>query len=170
MRGRSPSRVDPFNPRTETNNVLIEKNAVTNNNRPNTSEDPDLQRIPSGTGILSVGSDDLRIRKNEVTGNNTFGVAITQNPLAAQDPRIDPNPDGNQVRLNVIVENGAQPADALPGVDLFYDGSGRGNCFAGNVFKTASVPDIEASFPCHDTADVASSTEPGLGSTQASRR
>jgi parallel beta-helix repeat protein len=158
--------VDPFNPRVETDNVTIEKNAVIRNNLPNKSEDIDLQRIPSGTGILSVGSDNLRIRKNEVVGNNTFGVAITQNPVAMQDPRIDPNPDGNQVRLNLVVENGAQPANALPGVDLFYDGSGRGNCFADNTFTTASLPSIEASFTCHDV-DVASSTGHSAGSMRA---
>jgi parallel beta-helix repeat protein len=141
--------VDPFNPRTETSGVLIEKNVILKNNLPNTSTEADIGRIPSGTGILNVGSDQLTIRKNTVSGNNTFGVAITTNPLAAQDPRgIDPNPDGNQVRLNVIVDNGAQPPPTFPGADLFYDGSGQGNCFSENTFRTAVPQDIEISFAC----------------------
>jgi parallel beta-helix repeat protein len=140
--------VDPFNPLTKTDNVIIEKNDVARNNSPNKSTDEDLQRIPSGTGILNVGGDKLSIRKNNVAGNNTFGIAITQNPIAAEDPRIDPNPDGTEVRENVIVDNGSAPADALPGGDIFYDGAGTGNCFADNTFKTATPPNVETSFPC----------------------
>jgi parallel beta-helix repeat protein len=142
--------VDPGNPRTETSDVLIARNRIENNNRPNTSTEGDLERIPSGAGILIVGSDNVRIRRNEVTGNNTFGVAITQNPLASQDPRnIDPNPDGDEVRRNVVVNNGTRPSGGLPAADLFYDGSGQDNCFARNRFVTSVPPKIEASFPCH---------------------
>jgi parallel beta-helix repeat protein len=142
--------VDPFNPRTKTSDVLIATNRIDANNRPNTSTEGDLERIPSGAGILIVGSDNVRIRANEVAGNNTFGVAITQNPLASQDPRkIDPNPNGHEVRLNVVVDNGTNPPPGLPGADLFYDGTGQDNCFAHNRFKTSVPPNIEASFPCH---------------------
>ena len=31
---------------------------------------------------------DFTIRKNTVTGNNTFGVAIIANPEAREDPRV----------------------------------------------------------------------------------
>src|SRR5712671_4293690 len=44
--------VDPFNPRTETSDVLIASNRIDNNNRTNTSTDEDLARIPSGAGVL----------------------------------------------------------------------------------------------------------------------
>jgi parallel beta-helix repeat protein len=142
--------VDPFNPRTETSDVLIAANRINANNRPNTSTEGDLERIPSGAGILIVGSDNVRIRTNEVTDNNTLGVAILQNPLASQDPRnIDPNPNGDEVRRNVVIKNGAHPSPGLPGADLFYDGSGNGNCFAQNKFGTSVPPSIEAIFPCH---------------------
>ena len=141
--------VDPFNPRTETSDVLIAANRIDANNRPNTSTEGDLERIPYGAGILIVGSDNVRIRTNEVTNNNTLGVAILQNPLASQDPReIDPNPNGDEVRRNVVVKNGAHPSPGLPGADLFYDGSGDGNCFAHNKFDTSVPPKIEAIFPC----------------------
>jgi parallel beta-helix repeat protein len=142
--------VDPFNPLTETSDVLIATNRIDANNRPNTSTQGDLERIPSGAGILIVGSDNVRIRTNEMADNNTFGVAITQNPLASKDPRkIDPNPNGHEVRLNVVVNNGTNPPPGLPGADLFYDGTGQDNCFARNRFKTSVPPNIEASFPCH---------------------
>jgi hypothetical protein len=142
--------VDPFNPRTETSDVLIATNRIDANNRPNTSTEGDLARIPSGAGVLIVGSDNVRVRANEVTGNNTLGVAITQNPIVSQDPRkIDPNPNDDEVRRNVVVNNGAHPSPGLPGADLVYDGSGQGNCFAQNRFATSVPPKIEASFPCH---------------------
>jgi parallel beta-helix repeat protein len=142
--------VDPFNPRTETSDVLIAMNRIDANNRPNTSTEGDLARIPSGAGVLIVGNDNVRVRANEVTGNNTLGVAITQNPIVSQDPRkIEPNPNGDEVRRNVVVNNGAHPSPRLPGADLVYDGSGQGNCFAQNRFATSVPPKIEASFPCH---------------------
>ena len=141
--------VDPFNPRTQTSDVLIAANRIEANNRPNTSTEGDLERIPAGAGILIVGSDNVKIRTNEVTGNNTLGVAILQNPIASLDPRkIDPNPNGDEVRRNVVVKNGAQPSPGLPGADLFYDGSGNGNCFADNKFGTSVPPNIEAIFRC----------------------
>ena len=80
-----------------------------------------------------------------MVGNNTFGVAITQNPLGSPDQI----PNGHQVRLNVVVDNGTKASNGLPGADLFYDGSGQDNCFARNRFTTAVPPNIEASFPCH---------------------
>jgi len=140
--------VDPLNPLTSTNNVLIESNSVLSNNLPNRASEPALARIPVGTGILNVGSDNMRILNNKIEGNNTLGVAITQNPLASQDPRIDPNPDGNEVRQNVVLDNGMQPTQNLPGADLFYDRSGKDNCFSNNTFKTAIPTDIETQFPC----------------------
>jgi parallel beta-helix repeat protein len=51
------SIVDPFSPRTETSDVLIAANRIGSNNRPNTSTEGDLERIPSGAGILIIGSD-----------------------------------------------------------------------------------------------------------------
>jgi parallel beta-helix repeat protein len=135
--------VDASNPRTETSDVLIAANRINANNRQNTSMEGDLERIPSGAGILIVGSDNVRVRNNEVVGNNTFGVAITQNPLAS--PGQIPN--GHRVRLNVVVDNGTKP-NGLPGADLFYDGSGQDNCFARNRFMTSVPPNIEVGFPC----------------------
>ena len=90
--------VDPLNPRTGTDKVLIENNVVEDNNRPNESTEGDLQMIPAGTGIMNVGGDGFTIRNNTVRGNNTFGVATLFNPLFRQDPRIEPNPDNNKVR------------------------------------------------------------------------
>jgi parallel beta-helix repeat protein len=140
--------VDPFNPRTETSSGLIEGNKVAQNNLPNTSTEADIGRIPSGTGILLVGTDLITVRENTAIGNNTLGVAVTANPLAPEDSRINPDPTGNQIILNTLTGNGGQPGPTLPGADLFYDGSGQGNCFGHNTFKTAVPPNIESAYPC----------------------
>jgi parallel beta-helix repeat protein len=141
--------VDPFNPRTETSNVLIANNRINANNRPNTSTDEDLARLPSGVGVFVVGSDHVKIRTNEVTGNDTAGIAITYNPLASEDSRIATgDANNNEVRLNDVLENGTNPS-GFAGADLFYDESGQGNCFAQNRFATSVPANIEAIYPCH---------------------
>jgi hypothetical protein len=80
-----------------------------------------------------------------VTDNKSLGVAIFRNPLMSQDP----DPNGDEVRRNLVVGNGLHASSGLPGVDLFYDTSGSGNCFARNKFGTSVPPNIETAFPCH---------------------
>jgi hypothetical protein len=69
------------------------------------------------------------------------------------DPRIEPDADFNQVRGNVVLHNGRHPDPVraiTPGADIVYDGTGTGNCFADNVFKTEFPAGITALFPCGD--------------------
>lgn len=137
-----------------TENIRIERNLVQQNNLPNPvsadSGDP-VGVIPTGTGILNVGGDSVIIRNNIVIENDTLGIAIVQNGFAALDPRIEPNPDGNEVRGNVILRNGRHP-DAVrattPGADIVYDGTGAGTCFANNIFREAFPDGITRSFRC----------------------
>jgi parallel beta-helix repeat protein len=133
-------------PRTE--HVRLERNLVLENNAPNPvsadSDDP-LGRLPTGTGILNLGGDRVVIRHNSVLGHASVGVAIVQNPFAALDPRIEPYPDANEVRGNVILRNGRSPDPVratTPGVDIVYDGTGVGTCFAHNLFGTAFPPGV----------------------------
>jgi len=144
----------PGLPRAATDNVLIEKNVVNKNNYPNPippTDPDDVALLPTGTGILNVGADHVVIRDNVVNGNNSLGVAIIANPFAPFDPRIEPLPDFNQVRGNVILQNGKSP-DPLrattPGADIVYDGSSFTTCFADNVFKIDFPPGITSLFAC----------------------
>jgi len=51
---------------------------------------------------------------------------------------IEPNPDGTQVKDNVVNTNGSvQPPLPFPAVDLLWDGSGTNNCWSNNHFSTA---------------------------------
>ena len=138
-------------------NVRIDHNEVIHNNVPNPvpfdpgpTGDP-LGQLPTGTGILNVGADDVLITNNKVMGNDSLGVAIIQNPFGALDPRIEPNPDRNEVRRNVILQNGRSPDPirALsPGVDIAYDGTDVGTCFIDNIFRTEFATGITSIFRC----------------------
>jgi len=136
-----------------TEDVLIERNTVMRNNRPNPvapSEDV-VGLIPAGTGILTVGADRVTVRDNQVVGNNSGGIAVIALPLTNPDPRVDPVPDNNQVISNVTLTNGRHPdrlRSPYPGADLIYDRTGTGNCFADNVFATSVPPGLQLLYSC----------------------
>jgi parallel beta-helix repeat protein len=146
----------PDHPRPFTDNVVIERNQVVNNNLPNpvpTDSGRDIGLVPTGVGIVDLGSDHVVIRNNRVLGNDSLGVIVLRNFLASLDPRIEPNSDFNQVRGNVILQNGHNPDPVraiTPGADIVYDGTGTGNCFADNIFATEFPAGITEQFPCGD--------------------
>jgi parallel beta-helix repeat protein len=136
-----------------TEDVLIERNVVMHNNRPNPvlpSEDV-VGLIPAGMGILTAGADRVTVRGNRVVGNGSGGIAVIAIPFRNPDPRVDPLPDSNRVVGNVALANGRSPdllRSTFPGADLIYDGSGSDTCFADNVFATAVPPALELLFGC----------------------
>lgn len=137
-----------------TENVWIERNLVLQNNLPNPvpadSDDP-VGLIPTGTGLLNLGGDHVVIRHNLVIGNDAVGVAIVQHPFAALAPRIEPNPDGNEGRRNVLLRNGRHPDPVrarTPGADMVYEGTGSGTCLANNLFRTEFPAEITGGSPC----------------------
>ncbi len=154
-----------------TDNVVVENNTILNNNFPNPvpadSGDP-VGILPTGTGILNVGGDRVSIRKNVIVGNDSFGLAIIGNFFAFFDPRIEPFVDGNEVRRNVILANGANPDPEralTPGVDIVFipdvldpatgdpvlpDPDPTDNCFQDNRFETDFPPGVTGFFPCPD--------------------
>lgn len=136
-----------------TEDVLIERNVVMHNNRPN----PVLPRedvvglIPTGTGILTMGADRVIVRDNRVVGNDSGGIAVLALVFPNPDPRVDPLPDGNQVRSNIALANGRSPdplRSPFPGADLIYDGTGSGTCFGENVFASSIPTALELLFGC----------------------
>ena len=86
-----------------------------------------------------------------MVGNDSGGIAVIALPFANPDPRVDPEPDGVEVRNNVALRNGLEPdtlRSPFPGADLIYDGTGAGNCFADNVFQTSIPTALELLFGC----------------------
>lgn len=127
--------------------MLIAGNKVWNNNRPNFAPAGDLvSAVPAGTGILIVGADRVVAEDNSVTGHAFLGIGVGSSlvlaTLSGAPPEafadIEPNPEGVHVRNNGVTGNGSSsPIPFLPPADLFWDGSGSENCWAGNTFGSS---------------------------------
>jgi parallel beta-helix repeat protein len=136
---------------TTSSDIVLAHNFVHDNNRPNDGDPGSIESfVPSGTGILVLGADNVTIENNRITGNNFVGIGVASSLLLAQiaglPPSdftgIEPNPDGTLVVSNYVVGNGsASPLPGIPGADLLWDGSGTNNFWVGNIFDT-SVPGI----------------------------
>jgi hypothetical protein len=144
----------PNHPRPFTDDVMVERNQVLHNNLPNpvpADSGDEIGGVPTGVGIVNLGSDHVVVRHNRVLGNDSLGVIVLQNLFGPVDARIEPDPDFNQVRGNVVLHNGRHPDPVraiTPGADIVYDGTGTGNCFAANIFGTEFPAGITALFPC----------------------
>jgi parallel beta-helix repeat protein len=155
----------PGLPQPFTENVLIEDNLVFDNNRTNTGGGS-VAGLPEGTGMLIIGVDNIVIRNNDITGNDSYGIAAIGNPFSFFDPRIEPFIDGMVVVDNLVVGNGSNP-DPLrtftPGADIVFlpdvfdtsngtlllvDPDPSDNCFADNTYDIDFPPGIVAAFPC----------------------
>ena len=129
--------------------ILVYENNIYNNNHVNFAPPGEgfESVIPTGIGILVLGTDKTLIRNNTVSGNNFGGIAVISTlvlgSLAGLPPSafsdIEPNPDGNKIVRNVLHNNGAAPPSGLgfPGVDLLWDGSGSNNCWQSNTFNSS---------------------------------
>jgi len=129
--------------------IVISGNHVYDNNHVNFSEPGGgfENFVPSGSGILIVGTDETTVRDNNVSDNNFVGIATVSTlilgALAGIPPGafadIEPNPDGTKILSNVLHNNGSAPPAGipLPGVDLLSDGSGTNNCWKGNIYTTS---------------------------------
>jgi parallel beta-helix repeat protein len=136
---------------TTSSDILIAHNFVHDNNRPNDGDPGSIESfVPSGTGILVLGADNVTIENNRVSGNNFVGIGVASSLLLAQiaglPPSdfggIEPNPDGTLVVSNYVVGNGVSPPlPGIPGADLLWDGSGTDNLWVNNIFGS-SVPGI----------------------------
>jgi parallel beta-helix repeat protein len=134
---------------TSSNNIRIISNTVKENNHPNFSPPGDLAAVvPSGIGILVLGTDQTTVERNQVSGNNFTGIVVFSTlilgTLAGLPPEafadIEPNPDGARIVANNLSKNGLLPPTLpipVPGADLLWDGSGSNNCWSGNNFKTS---------------------------------
>lgn len=130
-------------------NILVTENNIEKNNHVNFADPEDGFEafVPSGSGILLVGADNVTIKHNKISNNNFTGIATVSTViLGALDPNIpagafsdiEPNPDGAKIINNLLANNGAMPPIGipLPGVDLLWDGSGTNNCWKNNQYST----------------------------------
>ncbi len=99
--------------------------------------------FPPGMGILLFGSRTAKVDGNRIFGNYLLGVGLA-NQFQLED-RSAADPVGNQITNNDMGLGG----NDLNGRDLAYDGSGRLNCFSGNILRSPTVPADGGTFaPC----------------------
>jgi parallel beta-helix repeat protein len=136
----------------------VDHNVVRENDKANTCVDPSdsVCGVPPGSGILVMAADDNLVHHNQVTGNDSFGIAVANICLAQQLPDsiceildIQIDADGNHITHNTSTGNGENPSPLLASpvfaVDLAWDTTGVGNCWSFNVFDTSFPPDLP---PC----------------------
>jgi hypothetical protein len=93
--------------------------------------------LPPGIGVLMLGVRTTRIDGNRIYGNYLIGVAEVVD-FALEKPKNlkFAAPVGNEVTSNVFGLGGQD----LNARDIGYDGSGRLNCFEGNVLRSPTLP------------------------------
>jgi hypothetical protein len=126
---------------------VIADNDVFWNNFDYTKNAPFAQRnaatpflYPPGTGIVLFGGRRNLVQNNRVYGNWLVGIStIKQFVLQQTDAAdtIDNKIEGNQLGLG---------GTDLNGYDLFYDGSGSGNCFTDNQLASSNIPADNSTF------------------------
>jgi len=128
----------PNNPSKVSVGCLLRANQVFDNNHENfAAEGAMVGNVPSGTGVLILGADDVEVTGNEIYSNKTCGVAtLSLNNLVSRKKAggldVDPWPDRVWVHGNTIRGNGFDPAprareQGIPGADLLWDLTGVGN-------------------------------------------
>jgi parallel beta-helix repeat protein len=96
--------------------------------------------VPEGTGILVISNKDSVYEYNFVRGNNSFGIAVTDQIVAEFGPPFSDDylTQNNLIANNVVTGNGGDtdteapfPADTA----LFIEGpvGPHGNCFENNI-------------------------------------
>lgn len=130
-------------------NVIVRRNMVYDNNHVNFgAEGAIVSSVPSGSGIIVMAADKVRVEHNILRGNKTAGLIFSDLEYiadsSAPDPALDPQFDDNQVLGNFFYENGKAPVGkiklllavkhfSLSGADIIAYGKGRRNCRAGDL-------------------------------------
>ena len=95
---------------------------------------------PTGVGVALFGSDGWVVKNNRIFGNSFWGVAAFSNALDSTRMALNQN---NRVVNNQFGRGGTDTNR----FDIYNDGSGKGNCFAGNHSSTFDMtPDHENPF------------------------
>jgi len=144
----------PNLPRMGGGNVRVEDNLVIANDTPNFAPKGNIvASVPSGTGIMIMANDDVRIRGNTLSGHYTAQIMVVTYPNAFKDPRYNPYPRHVQVGYNTFstgnqnrdtlgrLQADPYPAGAFPKV--LWDGLGGTQVFAPGAGLTA----INLNFP-----------------------
>ena len=128
----------PNNPSKVGYNTRVYNNRVENNNHPNFgAPNSTVGKVPPGTGIMIMTADNTEVFNNTISGNQTFGVALTS--LYSIYPRdtvfdLGPLPENNWIHDNTYDHNGYDAQGlvkelGLDGADVMWTGEGWNNSF-----------------------------------------
>jgi parallel beta-helix repeat protein len=145
----------PNNPSKVGRNCKVVNNRVIENNLPNFGNPNSIVgKVPPGGGIFVMAADDTEVTRNEIRGNNSYGVSVVS--LTITFPKgtqfdVGPTPENTFVHDNVYSDNGRQPAESirrlgLQGADLLWDLTGWSNRWH-EPNATRATPVLNASWP-----------------------
>jgi cytochrome c peroxidase len=128
----------PNNPSKVGYNTRVYHNVIEDNNHPNFgAANSTVGKVPPGMGVMIMTADNTEVFDNTITGNQTYGVALTS--LYMLYPRgtvfdLGPIPENNWIHGNRFSNNGASPQGlvkelGLPGADIGWTGDGWSNSF-----------------------------------------
>jgi parallel beta-helix repeat protein len=112
----------------------VHNNRIENNNTENFAATGTIvARVPRGTGVMLLSSDDNEFHDNTITGNASLGALIFSYTDLLFEPQMDPNfdkyPQGNWFHDNTFSNNGTDPDQAVkllipvaPVPDVVWDG------------------------------------------------
>lgn len=114
--------ITPGLPIKTTYDVILRNNFVVNNNTENFGEPGSLVgKVPKGIGVVIMAADDVIIEGNQISGNQTAGIVVTDLSFVtdiASDPESEPNPDRIAVLDNLMFDNGADPVSDIKALML----------------------------------------------------
>ncbi len=107
----------PDLPTTVASDARVINNRVLGNNYPNLSPPGNtVNLVEPGNGIAINAADHTEVTKNEVRGNDSYGIAMyALTDVFPPDHKlnVEPNPDGNYIHDNMLSENGSHVSKRL---------------------------------------------------------
>lgn len=134
---------------------VVRNNRVINNNHANFANPNSIvANVMPGTGILVMAADGTEVTANEISGNDTFGVAVFSLEVAFPKGTafdVGPTPENTFIHGNTYSENGRNPSESMTkegikGADLVWDLSGWSNRWKESN-ATSATPVLSASWP-----------------------
>ena len=128
----------PNNPSKVGYNTRVYNNRIINNNHVNFGKpNSTVSKVPPGAGIMIMTADNTEVFGNTISGNQTFGVALTSlYTLYSRDTVFDLGalPENNWIHDNTYENNGYDAQGlvkqlGLPGADVMWTGEGWNNAF-----------------------------------------
>ena len=126
----------PNNPSKISKGCVVQNNRIYNNNHVNFA-DPTavVSSVPSGTGVMILAADEVRVFQNEIINNKSVGVAVIGLDALygeGESYDVDPYPENNWIYNNQMQNNGLDPdpkvlESGFDGTDLLWDLSGSNN-------------------------------------------